>query len=196
MRPPVRLRTDYLILSVCFLLGVAAGHFAGGLVSDEQHRELSAYLSVYAQGASAGQGTSLAGVLFAYFRMPVALFLMGLAACGVWTVPLCLAGQGFFLAFSVHAFVGALGRGGILFAFAAFGIRCLFVLPCCFFLAARSWAAAGKLRRREHLRRREDDGRAAVYPVVLCGVLLLVGCVMEISLVPRLFLGILEHISP
>ena len=196
MRPPAKLRADYLIMALLFFSGVVAGHFVGGSVSDSQHQELSDFLSVYLQNAASGQRIPVAGVLFSYFRVPVALILMGLSGCGLWMIPLFLVGQGFFLAFSVHTFVGALGRSGILFAFAAFGIRCLFVLPCCFLLAARSLASANRLRHREPVRGRESTARSALYPVIVCGIVLLIGCVIEISVVPRLFLQILKHISP
>ena len=196
MRPPVKLRADYLVLALLFLVGVIGGHIVGGAVSDAQHQELSDYLSAYLQNAVSRQSIPLAGVLFSYFRAPIALVLMGLSGCGIWMVPLFLVGQGFFLAFSVHTFAGALGRGGVLFSFAAFGIRCFFVLPCCFLLASQSWASAYRLHRREHLRGREEIAHTALYPVIVCGIVLLIGCVIEISLVPRLFLQILSHISP
>lgn len=196
MRPPAKIRLDYLVLAALFLVGVIAGHLMGGSVTDHQHQELADYLFSYAQSAASRQTVSLAGVVFSYFRGPLFLFLMGLAICGVWLIPLFIMGQGFSLAFSVHCFSGVLGRRGILLAFVAFGIRCLFVLPCCFFLASRSWSAANRLRKGEHLRDRRVPTGSTLYPLIVCGVVLSIGCVMEISLVPRLFSLIMSHISP
>ena len=184
-----KLRTDYLVLCALFLCGVLLGHLSGGLVSREQYGELSDYLLTYMRGNA--DAAMLESVFFAYFRDAVVLVLLGTVAWGVWTVPAYMAGQGFFLAFAVHCFTSALGRRGVSLAFAAFGIRCLFILPCGFYLASRSWAAAKRLRRGG--RGRTD--RSALYPLAVCAVTLLIGCVIELSLVPRFYSLILNHIT-
>ena len=130
---------------------------------------------------------------FCYFRSAVSLFLMGLAACGVWLVPVYMLGNGFVLAYCVRCFSVSLGKSGVLLAFAAFGIRCLFVLPCCFFLASRSWASSGRMQRAVSIREEKSANRSGAFPLLICLVVLLIGCVVEISLVPRLFSLILQR---
>ena len=186
LRPAEKIRPDYLVLCLLFLLGAALGHVAGGLVGEAQHRELGEYVMSYTRSAAA-QRVPLVGVLFSYFRSPVVLFLLGLAACGAWLVPVFMAGQGFFLAFSIRCFAGALGHRGVLLALAAFGIRCLFVLPCVFYLASRSWKDAARLRKGSVIRERSGTEGRPFYPLLICGVVLLIGCTVEVSLVPRLF---------
>lgn len=193
LRPPDRPQTIYIALSLFFLIGGALGYVAGGLVTHAQHRELSDYVLEYSRSASVQMSGSWLAVLFAYFRSPLALLLLGLAAYGVWLVPIFMMGQGFFLAYSVRCFGGALGRGGILLAFAAFGIRCLFVLPCVFYLASRSWSDAARLRRGSALGDRFVPSSRTAYPLLLCGIVLLIGCTVEVSLVPRLFSLILAN---
>ena len=195
LRSPENLRMDYLILALLFLLGIVIGHILGGMVKYSQQKELFDYISAYTREISSHDSVPLAGIVFSYFRSAAALFLMGLASCGLWLVPLFMAGQGFILGFSVHCFGVALGRNGIWIALASFGLRCVFVLPCCFYLAARSWSNAAKLRRIGQIREKPDSGRSSFYPIIICGIVLLIGCMLEISLVPRLLTSALRHIS-
>lgn|GEM_PF-219456 len=194
LRPPQRPRTECLIFSLLFLMGVAAGHVVGGFITEAQRCDLYGYLFSYAQSAAFRRTVPLAGVLFSYFRGPILFFCIGLAPCGTWLVPLCMAGQGFALAFCLRCLMAVLGRGGVLLALAALGVRCLFVLPCIFFLAGRSWAAADRLRSGRSARTNKKSRVLDLYPIFICGIALLIGCVAEISLVPQLLTRVLGHI--
>ena len=101
-------------------------------------KELSDYLHQYAQATADGRGPSASAlsVAAAYFRYPLAAALLGLTAAGLVLLPVLSVAQGFFLSFSVGCFARALGRGGVYLALAAFGPRCLFVLPCTLLLTA------------------------------------------------------------
>ena len=79
-----------------------------------------------------------------------------------------LAAEGFFLSFSAGCFAAALGRSGVLLALAAFGVRCLIVLPCSIYPAV----LVGERNRWRKL--------------AVCGALLLLGMALELTLVPRL----------
>ena len=195
LRPPEKSRADHLVFAFLFLLGAALGHLCGGLLGESQHRELADYVLGYARAASTARSASMPGVAISYFRAPLAFFLLGLAACGTWLIPLLMVGQGFLLAYSIRCFGVALGRSGVLLASVAFGIRCLFVLPCVFYLASRSRAGALRLREGSSLREKPDPGVRGFYPVLICCVALLIGCVVEISLVPRLISLILIRLS-
>ena len=188
--PAEKSRADHVVFAFLFLVGAALGFLCGGLLNESQQRELGDYVLGYAHASSASRSASVLDVILAYFRAPVAFFLLGLAACGTWLIPLLMVGQGFLLAYSVRCFGVALGRSGVLLASAAFGIRCLFVLPCVFYLAARSRTGALRLRAGNSLREK-PDGVRGFYPVFICCIALLIGCVVEISLVPRLIALIL-----
>jgi len=194
LRPPEKMQADYLIFGFLFLLGAAIGHLLGGLVNGAQHRELADYVLTYARSSYGPRSIPLINVFFSYFRGPAVLFLLGLAACGTWLIPFFMVGQGFFLAYSVHCFGVALGRAGVMLAFAGFGVRCLFVLPCMFFLASRSWERASRMREGKVPREGSSSGKSGFYSVFLCGVALMIGCIVEISLVPRLFSLILTQL--
>ena len=94
-----------------------------------------------------------------------------------------------FLAFSISCFVSAMGSGGAALAFFAFGVRCLFTLPCTFLLSAWSVASAIQLLQKKTKgtgRDRRIYDSAYFFRFFMCVLVLLVGLAAEITLVPRL----------
>ena len=101
----------------------------------------------------------------------LALLVTVLGFCGAAGAALilpALAAEGFFLSFSAGCFAAALGRSGVLLALAAFGVRCLIVLPCSIYPAML-------VGERDRWRK-----------LAVCGALLLLGMALELTLVPRL----------
>ena len=185
---PVRtqaLRLPALVL-VCLLLvlGAVLGFAVCRAVPQQDRQELSDYLHQYAQAAADGRGPSASAlsVAAAYFRYPLAAALLGLAM-GLVLLPVLSVAQGFFLSFSVGCFARALGRGGVYLALAAFGPRCLFVLPCTLLLTVQGLSAAA--RRRDGQKVRLTEG-AYWRRVGLCGLILLIGAALELTFGPRL----------
>ena len=185
---PVRtqaLRLPALVL-VCLLLvlGAVLGFAVCRAVPQQDRQELSDYLHQYAQSTADGRGPSASAlsVAAAYFRYPLAAALLGLTAAGLVLLPVLSVAQGFFLSFSVGCFARALGRGGVYLALAAFGPRCLFVLPCTLLLTVQGLSAA---RRRDGQKVRLTEG-AYWRRVGLCGLILLIGAALELTFGPRL----------
>ena len=159
---PVRtqaLRLPALVL-VCLLLvlGAVLGFAVCRAVPQQDRQELSDYLHQYAQATADGRGPSASALSVA-------------------------AAQGFFLSFSVGCFARALGRGGVYLALAAFGPRCLFVLPCTLLLTVQGLSAAA--RRRDGQKVRLTEG-AYWRRVGLCGLILLIGAALELTFGLRL----------
>lgn len=186
---PVRtqaLRLPALVL-VCLLLvlGAVLGFAVCRAVPQQDRQELSDYLHQYAQATADGRGPSgsALSVAAAYFRYPLAAALLGLTAAGLVLLPVLSVAQGFFLSFSVGCFARALGRGGVYLALAAFGPRCLFVLPCTLLLTVQGLSAAA--RRRDGQKVRLTEG-AYWRRVGLCGLILLIGAALELTFGPRL----------
>ena len=186
---PVRtqaLRLPALVL-VCLLLvlGAVLGFAVCRAVPQQDRQELSDYLHQYAQATADGPGPSASAlsVAAAYFRYPLAAALLGLAAAGLVLLPVLSVAQGFFLSFSVGCFARALGLGGVYLALAAFGPRCLFVLPCTLLLTVQGLSAAA--RRRDGQKVRLTEG-AYWRRVGLCGLILLIGAALELTFGPRL----------
>lgn len=186
---PVRtqaLRLPALVL-VCLLLvlGAVLGFAVCRAVPQQDRQELSDYLHQYAQATADGRGSSASAlsVAAAYFRYPLAAALLGLTAAGLVLLPVLSVAQGFFLSFSVGCFARALGRGGVYLALAAFGPRCLFVLPCTLLLTVQGLSAAA--RRRDGQKVRLTEG-AYWRRVGLCGLILLIGAALELTFGLRL----------
>ena len=117
--------------------------------------------------------------------------LLGLTAAGLVLLPVLSVVQGFFLSFSVGCFARALGRGGVYLALAAFGPRCLFVLPCTLLLTVQGLSAAA--HRRSGQRTGLPDA-AYWRRAGLCCLILLLGTALELTLAPRLLQWVIARV--
>jgi len=173
-----------LLLALFLLLGVLAG-FGASLRFAPAGDDLRAYIDAQVtRGASSplSAGTA-ARTLACYLRASLAAFLLGYSAVGVLALPLLLMAQGFVLSFSLFSFAEAVGRDGFALLPALFGLRLLFVVPCTFTLGVaaleRSWALWSLL-----CGRRARPVSPGLYRFAVCCVCLLLGCVLELWLVP------------
>lgn len=173
-----------LVLALFLLLGVLAGYAASGLFAPDGE-QLRAYFHACVSRITESSFCAETAVrtLLCYFRGSVAAFLLGFSAIGVVCLPLLLAAQGFVLSFSLFSFAEAMGQSGFLLLFVLFTIRLLFVLPCTFMLGVaameRLWSLASLM----------DGKRIRAVPLGLyrfaaCCVCLLLGCALELWLVP------------
>ncbi len=192
-------RAELLMVCFFFLLGAVLGCVGHRTVSPQEDSLLQRYLQEYASLVAQGedQSAALLRVLAVYLRYPLALFACGFTVLGIVLVPVLLAAQGGFLAFSVACYASAMGRNGVLLALSGFGLRCLVVLPCVLLIAIDAWRGAWSLRQRRGSRhkKREEVYRPAQYGrFAVCIVILLLGVVAEMSLVPKLLTMALERI--
>ena len=88
-------------------------------------------------------------------------------------------------------FARALGRGGVYLALAAFGPRCLFVLPCTLLLTVQGLSAAA--HRRSGQRTGLPDA-AYWRRAGLCCLILLLGAALELTLAPRLLQWVIARV--
>ena len=187
----------FWILCAAFGLGILLGQLAGRSLGAEQQDALASYLRRYAALCASAERpvqSALSAVL-TYLRGRAALalavgflaaaFLLGLVGPGVFLLPALSALQGFFLSYSVACFAAALGRGGVKLALCAFGVRCEFILPCTFFLAAWGMRAA-YARLRGPKKRRAPLTGADRTRLALCALLLTAGVFAELTAVPKL----------
>lgn len=177
-----------MVLCAFFAVGIICGQLAQHAAAGG---ELTDYLRAYA-GMVAQNGItqpSLPRVAAAYLREPLIILLLGSCTFGAAAIPLVCAWQGFTLSFAVACFAGSMGRDGVLLSLAAFGLRCLVVLPCTLLIAR--WAFDKALCR---LRGGTADTKQRG-SIIVALVLLLLGAVLEATLVPRLFTLALGYIS-
>ncbi len=167
------------------------------MVSAESNAELREYLQRYTEIISRDSLTpvSFLRVFSVYFRYPMVAFCLGFCALGVFLLPVLSAVQGFFLSFSVACYAAAMGHKGIYLAFFAFGLRVLFTIPCLILLSVQAFNYAnlqscifsGKEKR---ARRWPDKSYFILFGI--CTVALLLGTLLEITLIPHLFERILQ----
>ena len=173
-----------LVLALFLVSGVLTGYAAALRCSagtaDELRQMLDAFRSSDLPGSDM---TAAMRTAVCYFRAPLLAFLLGFASIGVIALPMLLTAQGFVLSFSLFSFAEAVGRDGFALLPALFGLRLLFVVPCTFTLGVaaleRSWALWSLL-----CGRRARPVSPGLYRFAVCCVCLLLGCVLELWLVP------------
>ena len=181
------------ILCLCFAAGFLAGRILYREISPGPDSSLASYLQGYAQLVSDASDTpaSVLQVCMTYFRYPVLLFFFAFCAIGVYLIPAVCFMQGFFLSFALACFSGTLGELGVRLAFAAFGIRCLFLLPCCLCLALWAFRNAAAMQdgtgRGTARKTKPTKAGFGLRPVIICFSALCIGVLMELIFVPRLF---------
>lgn len=181
-------RARLLMLCFFFLLGGAVGAAVHEAVATPDAEQLRDYMVQYGGlSAAAEPAAATLAVVSVYLRYPLLVYLAGFLPVGLLCVPFLCTVQGFTLAFSVCCFSAALGRDGILMALAAFGIRCLFTLPCTMYLAAQAMersfrkTAAGCNTGKRQIPQNSGHG-----PTLLCLMILALGIAAELTVVPRL----------
>lgn len=183
------------LLQALFLVsGVLGGYLLAGRFAVGSAEELERYLDGYLSIAAGRTltGAAVLRTLVCYLRAPLLAFLLGFASIGVVALPLLMAAQGFVLSFSLFSFALALGRESFVLLPALFALRLLFVLPCTFLLGTaaleKSYALAAFTLGGGKRVRPVTYGAPYWYRFAVCCVCLLLGCVLELWLVP-LFLA-------
>ncbi len=180
--------TRLLTLCAFFAAGIVLGQVVQPAVTAG---DLADYLRRYA-GLVAENGptqASLPMAAAAYLREPAVIFLLCFCTFGAAVIPLVCLWQGFTLSFAVACFAASLGRDGVLLSLAAFGIRGVILIPCTLLTAQWAFdkALARLLGEKAALSRRG--------PLAACLALLLLGAVLEVIAVPRLFALLLTKLS-
>jgi len=187
---PREFQAALLVLCVFFIVGAGLGRLGHSYVTAGDNEELARYICSYADLVSGSKNTAadICSVVLLYFRYPLFYFFLGFLSVGALLIPFTCAVQGFFLSFSISCFASSLGKSGVLLALSAFGIRCLFMLPCCFLLAAWSFLSAkDRISRTGTGAGRNSVSAGSFWRFAICVIVLLVGSVLELSVVPRLF---------
>lgn len=189
-----------LLLCLFVAAGAVAGYLAQKTVGTASNAELGAYLQQYADTCArdAFVPASFLQVLAVYFRYPLVAFCLGFCTIGVYLLPILCMVQGFFLSFSICCFAAALGSCGVYLAFAALGLRTLVTLPCLLLLALQAFNRAKALRgttRRRNTGKRSKVNQAYFILPGICSAALLLGAVLDITLLPHVFGWVLDKIA-
>jgi len=190
-----RIPSHFLALLICCAAGFLAGRILYRGIGACSVASLASFLQSYAQLAANASITpaSVLQICITHFRYPVLLFFFAFSALGMYLIPALCFVQGTFLSFALFSFSGALGRSGIQFAFAAFGLRCLFLLPCCLYLASYALRQAADMDRNRGPRKKQGTCGYSIWrPAMICFLILCLGIVAELTIVPKLFQTILS----
>ncbi len=183
-----------LLLALFLVSGILGGYALSARCAAGTEEEIGRWLNAYLSSAAlrTPSAETMLRTAACYLRAPVLAFLFGFSALGVAALPILCAAQGFVLSFSLFSFAAVLGRQGFVLLPALFALRLLFVLPCTMLLASdaldksRSLALlslGGGKRARPVV-----FGTAYWYRFAACCVCLIIGCALELWLVP-VFLG-------
>lgn len=179
------------VSAIAFLLGSATACICAKYVAGDGLDSLSAYVLNYIDVLKAGSfiRPGFFTVVFDVLKYAALIFVAGFSFLGVAAVPIIMAMRGFFLCFSISAFVIAFGYAGFTIALAVFGLSSLIILPCLFALAARSFSSArvllGTLRDKSSGGGQAFD-RAFFLNALICLGFLLMAVFLEYLITPLL----------
>ncbi len=167
------------ILSALCAFGLLLGHLAAGRISSQAILQLKDYLSAYLKL----QDLSVDGMTFlrtfaVYFRYILCIFLLSFTTVGIYLIPLSFVVQGFNLAFAVSSFFRCAAASPLVIL-SLFALRSLIVLPSTLYFGSAAMQTAIE---------KESRTSAGVWRrFCICMSALLLGAILEITIVPRLF---------
>ena len=186
--------TPALIVTAIFfafggLLGGLGSVWSAGSGMDAMSGYLEEFLATAQRGAL--REPAFWVLVWRAIRWPLAAFLLGFTALGVFGLPVLAAVRSFFLSFSVAAFAQAYGGRGLMTAFLLLGIPALVYVPAFFLLTVQSFSAACSLAGRTagQGRRELPYHRDYFFRCGLCGAAVCLGVFLEQYLVPALVTG-------
>ena len=173
------------VLCVFFVVGVVLGYVLSRLLGGAE--DLALQIQNYALRADDTTSASLLSLLDLYLRYPLLILVFGYCSFGVVMLPLLLSAQGFTFSFATAALAAALGRKGILVALVAFGLRSILsifstLLLTMFVLDRVAGNSEGNVRK-------NSKG------IVLSFFLLAVGIILEVTVVPRILIPVLNTLK-
>lgn len=171
-----------LFLASCFFFGALLGNRVAGMEEVYSSAELQDFLSSFLTLVRSGQlePASFGAALFSYFKYPIVVFGLSFLTIGIFFIPIVTFYQGFMFSFAVSAFLYAAGEHGLVLALLLFGLRCIVVLPCYFWLASSGMAlAVGPGTGNKTRLGSERAGSDTVWRFIFCSLILFAGAAFE-----------------
>ena len=171
-----------LFLASCFFFGALLGNRVAGMEEVYSSAELQDFLSSFLTLVRSGQlePASFGAALFSYFKYPIVVFGLSFLTIGIFFIPIVTFYQGFMFSFAVSAFLYAAGEHGLVLALLLFGLRCIVVLPCYFWLASSGMAlSVGPGTGNKTRLGSERAGSDTVWRFIFCSLILFAGAAFE-----------------
>jgi len=147
---------------------------------------MSGYIAQILDGTHVVPG--ILSTLWMTGRVHLLVLFLGFSLLGTLCLPVVAGVRGFYLSFSIAAFIRAFGLGGWPVAFVLFGAGALITVPCFFLLATQAFATSANLGRSllggGKLSVRTLYSRAYVMRTAFCVVGLLSAVLVELYLTP------------
>jgi len=148
-RPGQREFFGFFLCLIFFVAGVVVGTLSAGNLPDSEIRALES--SMAGRIGQIADGTYVAPRFLSAFwslgNYHLLVLFLGFSLLGAFVLPLLSAVRGFYLSFSIAAFIQVFGVGDWPVAFSLFGVSSIIAIPCFFLLASQAFAASTQLGR-------------------------------------------------
>lgn len=179
-----------VVTAAFFVLGGLMGSFLALWAAGDGIEAMAGYLNAFLEAAQEGalREPALLELVWRALRWPLAAFLLGFTALGVFCVPILTGLRSFYLSFSVAAFAQAYGSNGLVTAFLLLGVPALAYVPAFFLLATQSFSTACALAERAagQGRRELPYHREHFFRCGMCAAAVCLGIFLERYIVPAL----------
>jgi len=188
-------REEFFGLLVCvifFLSGIVVGIFSASSLDEAGTLALQSSMAGYIDHIT--QGTHIApgflDTLWVTGRIHLLVLFLGFSLLGTLCLPLVAGVRGFYLSFSIAAFIRAFGTGGWPLAFALFGTGALITVPCFFLLASQAFSTSATLGKAAlgmgQVRAGILCGQGDLMRTGICTVGILAAALLELYVTPQL----------
>jgi len=136
-----------IICAVFFACGVIAGTSSARRLDAMGTYALYESMMGYMEQIRAGTYVSpgFLSVLWTVGRDHLIVLFLGFSLLGALCLPILSGVRGFYLSFSIAAFIRAFGFGGVPVALSLFGVGALLTLPVFFILTAQAFSASSQM---------------------------------------------------
>ncbi|MCL2827579.1 MAG: stage II sporulation protein M [Oscillospiraceae bacterium] len=182
-------------LALClifFACGILIGTISVGNLDTAEILALQSSMSRYI--AQIADGTYSSPTFFSVFwslgKYHLLVVFLGFSLLGILGLPVISGIRGFYLSFSISAFIQAFGVEGWPVAFSLFGTSALIAIPCFFLLASQSFSASATLGKAligsDKLRAGTLYGSHYLVRTTLCFIGILAAVLIELYVTPAL----------
>ena len=179
---------------IFFACGVVVGIFSARTLEEAGASALnqSVLASIEHLVTGARTGTGFLATAWAMGYLHLLVLFLGFSLLGVLIIPILAGVRGFYLSFSIAAFIRAFGFSGWPLAFSFFGLTALITIPCFFILASQGMSSSLALGRSlfgmEKAHFTALYGRAFLLRTVICTLALFLAVALERYISPMLVL--------
>lgn len=181
-----------MLCAVFFACGIIAGTLSARHLDAAGTHALYESMMGYMEQIRTGTYVSpgFLSVLWTAGRDHLLVLFLGFSLLGTLCLPILSGVRGFYLSFSIAAFIRTFGIGGVPAALSLFGVGALFTLPAFFVLAAQAFSASAQMGKAMFgtgtLQAGTLYGRVYLFRFMICFLGILAAVLVELSLTPIL----------